>query len=383
METKCRFFAQGYCKYGDECRFSHSKRNSREPYAGYTQKYYEDDIYEEDNDLKYREPSRFIPQNKNRFQAFNQHSQIDNFQSFNNQADKYNRHHKIPQQDSLPIAKNDKYHYYKQNNSLKPTIKELSTEEQLLVLQADMNEWKDSKMWLLSSYSLQDSKKSLHGLEEFSFEEIRFALYSDPSSIKQIENIFNQQIGKINICMNPDANEKINLMQAIQDSLDTENMNTSVYSITNGNAFQIKNSKESSSLYTTPIIFGAASNANHGFQLAQQHTSRNLDNIFQQTNSQLFPKTNSQLYQQQTFASAHQLAIDPSHNADIGKFGSPAVTQQVTNQLNFSDVTEMGFSGESMSVYSSKSLLSQPDIDEFNRIDFNYVPLLPPSIDFI
>ncbi|XP_013405761.1 nucleoporin-like protein 2 isoform X2 [Lingula anatina] len=144
----CKFFAQGYCRYGDSCRFEHQKPGQGGGRGG------------SGKSVSFRDT---FGQNQNPFKWLGQGQRQDGHQGQGTSQ--------------LPMATRD-----------------LSPTEIMDLISKEMTVWETSKMWPFSCYTYSKEEPSISGFSDFSPEELRLEGYQARANgtwsayLQEIEN---------------------------------------------------------------------------------------------------------------------------------------------------------------------------------------------------
>ncbi|ESO10404.1 hypothetical protein HELRODRAFT_194945 [Helobdella robusta] len=394
----CRYFQQGYCRYGSSCRYVHDEVGSYQSSSKYNNNNY---YYEGQN--------------------------------YNNKY-RYNRN-------------NDSNNYDNKNNHY-----EEGPNENDLLFQAmvdDMIVWNNSNIWPISCYGFAKLVKCLPGFEEYSYEEIRYFCMESmknnqmPSYSTWLNELIQKNVNARNQLLNLSEMQKIQMQKMISEyvmemerkeeadsnktfqqtkvSLDAAQTNlatptTNIFA-TNDNILQQKKPnifQQHHQQQQQPLNIFAPQQHHQPqniFGQLQQHQQQQQQppNIFAQQQHQphnIFGQPQQQQHQPQNiFGQQHQQqGIYMQQQQQQPQYQQQPHFQRSTfvpivgNVKNSYDdlLLRNVFAGNNNtpsannnaydiddSVYSKLDELIEPDAAEFRADNFTYVPLLPPPKMFI
>lgn len=381
----CKFFAQGNCRYGNNCKFEHVSDSNQ-----------------------YNSPN----QNQNQYQSSNYNNNIHNNNHNNNSNDNYrynvnNKNNSPPQPAANPFSKIVSNKVVNvPNKTVDPD--NISTDQDFLAfISEDFKLWLNSSAWKLSSYKYNKTAMNLPILQDVSNEEARFALWEAKKTNRYNEKLqkfqiqHNQVIQTIKEICNPNQQTREYLLNYFHESIKKQNMNPTSQKV---NPFvQIIQEKQqdltAQSHSQTNLFSQLTSNAQQpvqGFLQSQQ------TNQIQTSGSLLF--TQNAVKPANPFTK--MVTTGQSNAVNIPNQVTPIQTgfQNQTNKSLFSgntQTTQPLFNNMSQPtsqpqqpqaeplpdvnpdprIYSNTSDLNKQDLDEFKASHFTLglIPHCPPS----
>lgn len=177
MADICRFYLQGYCRYGDQCRYKHVRdhdRQSNNDY-GYNQRQsrhnfdYYGDQYDNDSGNAYDNRSKSGFTRASDFNFIGSHS-------------RNSQHSRFQDQQSSP------FHYNKTDqNKDKSDVRDVSAGDITATVLSEMKDWLINGTWLHSCYACAKYLPNIPLFEDFSQEELRLKAYECKLANKFVE----------------------------------------------------------------------------------------------------------------------------------------------------------------------------------------------------
>jgi len=361
----CKFFAQGNCRYGNNCKFDHVSNSNQ---------------YNSSN------------QGQNQYQSRNFNSNYNNNNQQNNSNNNYRYNANNINNYSSPQAANPFSKIVSNKVVNTPKIVDpdnISTNQDFLdFISEDFKLWFNSSAWKLSSYKYNKNAMNLPILQDVSNEEVRFALWEAKKNnryneeLQQFQIKYNQVIQTIKEIYNPNQPTREYLLNYFHESLKKQNLNSTPQKV---NPFvQIIQKKQQ--------------------DLQSQSQSQAQANLFSQlTNSQPVQgfMQSQQLNQIQTSGSF----LFTQSPKPANPFTELATNRQQSNAVDFSNQVTQGFQNQTNQtlfnsnkptsqppepqpdinpdprIYSNTSDLNQQDLGEFKASHFTLglIPHCPPS----
>lgn len=385
----CKFFLQGNCRYGNNCKFDHPRNQNNYSY--------------QPNQYKYQSNRNGLNDQQTGFQ------QYDSRQNNSNQGKSTNLFTKLVSGGAQVETKSSQSKQQIDPENL------INDQDFLDYITNDFNLWLNSSMWKMSSYKYNKRAKRLPILQDISEEEVRYALFEAKKSnnynqeLQQFVIKFNQVRETIGQIANPNQQTKQYLLKYFHESEQLKNQfplqtspsfqkvnpfaqiiekkqqdlqtqsrqqQTSLFQPTNSPVRGFLQQQQTNQIQTSGSYFFTDQNQNS--KPVNPFTQVTTMNQQSPINNQIsFPQ--SQVINQQIFPASNTQSLFNTTNNQLNSFNDLQTNHPFKENVN--NVIEAPEANPNPKVYSDLSELNEQDIKQFkeNKFTLGLIPHCPPT----